>query len=254
MTDPCAIFRLDGRVAIVTGASSGLGERFARLLAAAGANVVATARRADRLADLAAEVEGVHAIPCDVTDAESRAALLAETVARFGRVDVLVNNAGLAGPVPSESETVEHFEALVDVNLTALFALSQLAARQMIEQGAGAIVNIASAHGLVAATPIKQAAYAASKGGVVNLTRQLGTEWARKGIRVNAIAPGFFASEMTTDLWDDERSLEWIRRTDPMGRTGEAHELDGALLLLAGEAGSYITGQTIAVDGGWTAI
>lgn len=167
---------------------------------------------------------------------------------------MLVNNAGVSGAIPSESETLEHFQRVLDVNLTSLFALTQLCARDMIQRRSGSVVNIASIHGLVAATPIKQAAYAASKGGVVNLTRQLGTEWARKGVRVNAIAPGFFPSEMTRELWNEEKASAWIRRTNPMGRPGEPYELDGAVLLLASDTSSYITGQTIAVDGGWTAI
>ncbi len=254
MTQIADPFRLDGRTAIVTGASSGLGNRFARVLAAAGAEVLATARRAERLEALAAEVDGIHAFACDVTDPQSRELLVAHAVERFGRIDVLVNNAGLGGAEPAETETVAHFETVVDVNLTAVFALAQLAGRQMIDQGAGSIVNVASMYGLVAAAPLKQASYTASKGGVVNLTRQLGAEWARKGVRVNAIAPGFFPSEMTTDVWEDERTLTWLRRRAPIGRTGESHELDGALLLLASDAGSYMVGQTLAVDGGWTAI
>lgn len=253
MLKPQDLFSLDGRVAIVTGASSGLGSRFTQLLAAAGATVVAAARRADRLDELAASEERVHAFTADVTDAASRKKLIDSTVDCFGRVDVLVNNAGLGGAVPAESETVEQFERMLDVNLTSVFALSQLAFRAMIDQGSGSIINVASMYGLVASTPIKQASYTASKGGVINLTRQLGTEWARKGVRVNAIAPGFFPTEMTTEVWDDDQTLSWLRRNTPMGRTGDIPELDGALLLLASDASSYIVGQTIAVDGGWTA-
>jgi NAD(P)-dependent dehydrogenase (short-subunit alcohol dehydrogenase family) len=123
----------------------------------------------------------------------------------------------------------------------------------MLEQGSGSIVNVASMFGLVGSAPIRQASYCASKGAVVNLTRELGAQWARRGVRVNAIAPGFFLSEMTTGLWEDERSMAFLRRMTPAGRPGEPHELDGVLLFLAADASTFVTGQTIAVDGGWTA-
>jgi hypothetical protein len=244
---------LAGRVAIVTGASSGLGERFARVLRAAGADVVAAARRADRLERLTGEVDGVVSCVCDVSRDEDLQRLVDFTTERFGHIDVLVNNAGVGQSYPAEEEPLEHFRHVVDVNLNALFALSQLVGRTMIEQGSGSIVNIASMFGLVAAAPIKQASYCASKGAVVNLTRELGAEWARKGVRVNAIAPGFFPSEMTAQMFEEPRTLEWMRRNVPAGRMGDAHELDGVLLFLASDASTYVTGQTIAVDGGWTA-
>ncbi len=244
---------LAGRVAIVTGASSGLGERFARVLRAAGADVVAAARRADRLERLTSEVDGVVSCVCDVSRDEDLERLVDFTQERFGRIDVLVNNAGVGQSYPAEEEPLEHFRHVVDVNLNALFALSQLAGRVMIEQGTGSIVNIASMFGLVGAAPIKQASYCASKGAVVNLTRELGAQWARKGVRVNAIAPGFFPSEMTEQMFSEPRTLEWMTRNVPAGRTGEAHELDGLLLFLASDASTYVNGQTIAVDGGWTA-
>jgi NAD(P)-dependent dehydrogenase (short-subunit alcohol dehydrogenase family) len=244
---------LAGRVAIVTGASSGLGERFARVLRAAGAEVVAAARRADRLERLTSEVDGVLSCVCDVSRDEDLQRLVDFTKERFGHIDVLVNNAGVGQSYPAEEEPLEHFRHVVDVNLNALFALSQLVGRAMIEQGAGSIVNIASMFGLVAAAPIKQASYCASKGAVVNLTRELGAEWARKGVRVNAIAPGFFPSEMTEQMFAEPRTLEWMTRNVPAGRAGHVHELDGVLLFLASDASTYVTGQTIAVDGGWTA-
>jgi NAD(P)-dependent dehydrogenase (short-subunit alcohol dehydrogenase family) len=248
-----SLFRLDGRVCIVTGASSGLGSRFTRVLHGAGATVVAAARREDRLADLADELgDRVVALHCDVAVESSTAALAEEVVRRFGRIDVLVNNAGVGNVVRAEDESLESFRWTVDVNLNGLFALTQAVARNMLHFKSGSIINIASVLGLVAGTPIRQAAYCASKGAVVNLTRELGAQWARKGVRVNALAPGWFPSEMTqAEMFDAESGRNFIAENCPMGRPGRIDELDGALLFLAGEASSYVTGQTLAVDGGW---
>ncbi|HSL58702.1 MAG TPA: glucose 1-dehydrogenase [Acidimicrobiales bacterium] len=251
--DLASLFRLDGRTAIVTGASSGLGTRFARVLHAAGADVVLAARRLDRIEALAADLPGSVPVRCDVSVDAELEALVATTLERFGHIDVLVNNAGIGTPYPAEHETSEHFRSVVDVNLNATFVLSQLVARHMIEQRSGSIVNIASVLGLVGSAPIKQASYCASKGAVVNLTRELGAQWGRKGVRVNAIAPGWFPSEMTADMFADDGSVDWIARNTPMARGGLEQELDGALLLLASDASSYMTGHTLVVDGGWTA-
>ena len=251
--DPLAPFRLDGKVAIVTGASSGLGARFARVLHGAGASVVVAARRKDRLDALAAELDGALSVACDVADDLQLHGLVDETMAAHGRIDVLVNNAGIGTPMPAADEPPSHFRDVVAVNLTAAFVLSQLAGRVMLAQGSGVIVNVASVLGLVASAPIHQASYTASKGGLVNLTREMAAQWARKGIRVNALAPGWFQSEMTGEMFEDEKSMEWVRRNAPMARAGEPHELDGALLFLASDASSYVTGHVLTVDGGWTA-
>jgi NAD(P)-dependent dehydrogenase (short-subunit alcohol dehydrogenase family) len=253
--DPLRPFRLDGKVSIVTGASSGLGARFARVLDGAGARVVVAARRAERLEALAGELRDALPVACDVTDPAARAALVDAAVEHFGRVDVLVNNAGTTHVGPALEEDDDTFERVVAVNLTAPFALTRLAATRMLEHGdGGTVVNIASVLGFVGIGRIPQAGYTAAKGGLVNLTRELAAQWARQDIRVNAIGPGWFASEMTREMFDDERGMAFIRRTVPMGRPGDGHELDGALLFLASSASSYVTGQTIPVDGGWTVV
>jgi hypothetical protein len=253
--DPLAAFRLDEKVAIVTGASSGLGARFAKVLDAAGAKVVLVARRKERLEQLANELSNdALPLPTDLSDANQRDAVVQQAIDTYGRVDVLVNNAGMVDAEPAIDEAVETFTDVIEVNLIAPFALAKTAAKAMLENGGGAIVNVASILGLRGVGQIPQAGYAASKGGIVNLTRELGAQWARKGIRVNAIAPGWFESEMTSDMFAEESGHKWVARRAPMGRHGKEGELDGALLYLASDASSYVTGQILAVDGGWTSV
>ena len=252
---PEAAFRLDGKVAVITGASSGLGERFARVLAGAGARVVLTARRVDRLERLASELDGAVVVACDRSRVDTLERPIDAAIEQCGGVDILVNNAGIENSAPALEESVERFREVLDVNLVAPFVLARSAARNMLERGTGgSIVNIASVLGLVGVGRIPQAAYTASKGGLVNLTRELSAQWSRDGVRVNAIAPGFFESEMTEQLLGDERGRRWVQRGATMNRHGHAHELDGALLFLAGDASSFVTGQILAVDGGWTSV
>jgi NAD(P)-dependent dehydrogenase (short-subunit alcohol dehydrogenase family) len=258
MSDPLRAFRLDGRVAVVTGASSGMGVEFARALAGAGAQVVIAARRIERLAALAKEIGDAGgealAVACDVAKEADIDALVDATIARFGRADVLVNNAGSTQILPAEAVAIADWRAQIDVNLTGVFVCAQRFGRKMIEARRGTIVNVASILGMVGSGQVTQAAYAASKGGVINLTRELGAQWARKGIRVNGLAPGWFPTEMTGDMFGDEGSLKWMRSRTPMGRAGELSELVGPLLFLASDASSFMTGQTIAIDGGWTIV
>lgn len=244
-------FRLDGKVVVITGASSGLGAGFAHAVAGAGADVVLAARRTDRLEEVARGVEKLDrravCVTADVTDPESCAHVARTAIDHFGHVDVLINNAGLGSAVPAIRETPEEFRAVVDVNLFGAYWMAQAAARVM-EPGSS-IVNIASVLGLVKSYA-PQAAYAAGKAGMIGLTRDLSQQWAaRRGIRVNAVAPGYFASEMTEDL--PEGPLQnFLDGTCTLGRLGEQTELDAAVIFLASPASSYVTGVTLAVDGG----
>ena len=251
--DPLAAFRLDGQVALVTGASSGLGERFARVLHAAGATVVVAARRQERLAALVGELSGAVAIAADLSRADTRQRLVAEVVESCGTVDVLVNNAGVGHTVAVEDEDVDTFRQTMEINVTAVWHLCKEVGVPMVAQRSGSIVNVASMLGFVGSTPVKQAHYVASKGAVVTLTKELALQWARKGVRVNALCPGWFPSEMTAGMESDEGSQRFITTNSPIPRMGEADELDGPLLLLASGAGSFMTGHSLVVDGGWLA-
>ena len=244
-------FSLAGKIALVTGASSGLGAGFAVALAQAGADVVLAARRLDRLKAISGEIEKLGrsalAVPADVTDPGACRAVVQAAVGRFGRLDVLINNAGLGTAVPALRETPEQFREVIDVNLMGAYWMAQAAA-QVMPPGS-AIVNVASVLGLIKSS-LPQAAYAASKAGLIGLTRDLNQQWSgRRGIRVNAVAPGYFRSEMTDQIPPGQVD-EFVARTSTLGRMGEQHELDTAVIFLASPASSYIAGVTLAVDGG----
>jgi hypothetical protein len=248
------LFSLDDRVALVTGASSGLGERFARFLQGAGATVIAAARRLDRLQTLAASSDQIHARACDVGDADQIRALIDGIVAEHGRIDVVVNNAGTADSASALKQHDDEFAHVLAINLVAPYLISKYAAQAMIAaHGTGAIINIASILGQRGSAIATQTGYAASKGGIESLTRSLAAQWARHGIRVNALAPGWFETEMTAEMFASDQATSWVAGRTPLGRHGREGELDGPLLLLASDAGSYITGQTLIVDGGWCA-
>ena len=254
MSEPTVLdlFRLDGKVAVVTGASSGLGVAFAQALAEAGADVVLGARRVDRLEETAALVRAAGrravTVATDVADPASCQALVDAAVAELGRVDVLVNNAGVGTAVPATHETPEQFRQVIDVNLNGCYWMAQACGRVM--QPGSSIINISSVLGLTTAG-LPQAAYAASKAGLIGLTRDLAQQWSgRKGIRVNALAPGFFVSEMTDEYKPGYLDSQMPRI--PLGRTGDPAELAATAVWLASPAGGYVVGQTIVVDGGLT--
>ncbi|WP_253913306.1 SDR family NAD(P)-dependent oxidoreductase [Pseudoruegeria sp. HB172150] len=249
------MFSLAGKTVLVTGASSGMGEALALTMAAAGAaKVIIVARRKERLDALAAAHSAFVPIACDLISETARSELI-EEVHGHGRVDVLINTAGMiADVVPGEDETRENIERTMQLNLIAPFEMCQAVAPQMREAGSGAIINVASISGVVGVGRIPQASYVASKSGLVGLTRELAAQWGRWGIRVNSIAAGYFMSDLTVDMFASPKMAEWQRSRQPMNFRGEPSDFAGTALLLASDAGRFITGQAIAVDGGWTAI
>ena len=254
MNDPLNVFRLDGKIALVTGASSGIGAQTVKLFSSLGAKVIAAARREDRLQDLANQYPDVIAVKCDVGVEADCKNLVDTIINEYGKIDILINNAGISDPIPALEEDLDQFKRVIQIDLISCFHLAQLCAQHMeTQETGGAIVNVASIHGFVGSSPNNQPGYTAAKGGLINLTRELALEWARHGIRVNAIAPGYITTELTDEMIAGESGRKWIERNTPMRRPGEVNELDGAMLLLASDAGSYITGETIAIDGGWLA-
>jgi 3-oxoacyl-[acyl-carrier protein] reductase len=246
------IFDLSGRIALVTGASSGLGARFAQVLAANGAAVALVARRKDRLDELQKQLTAsgarAVAIEADVTDRAAVVRAYEQAEAALGRVSILVNNAGVAHSTRAVELTEEEYRRVIGTNLDAVFFVAQEAARRMLAaNGRGSIINIASVLGLNVAKGT--AAYAIAKAGVIQMTKALALELAFKGVRVNAIAPGWFVTEINRDYLMSEAGQK-LTRDIPAGRFGKDGDLDGALLLLASDAGAYMTGATLVVDGG----
>lgn len=246
-------FRLDGRVAVVTGASSGLGEGIARALAQAGARVAVVARRYERLAKLADEIGGCP-VACDLAEMAEVAEVVPAVHDQLGAPEILVNAAGsYVSRERAEDEKLDAIRRTLDLNLVAPFVLAQHVYPHMAAVGRGAIVNISSIGGQVGIPGIPQASYAASKLGLSGLTTELAVQWARSGIRVNTIAPGFFRSELTAAMYTDERTTTWLHRNTPLPWDGTVDDFTGAVLWLVGDASRYVTGQTIIIDGGWTA-
>ncbi|MGQ0512244.1 MAG: SDR family oxidoreductase [Betaproteobacteria bacterium] len=253
------LFDLSGRCAIVTGGSRGLGLQIAEALGEMGATVALTARKQDELdaavAHLANQGVTAHAFVCDIGNREAIVPAAQAILAKLGRVDVLVNNAGATWGAPAEDHPLEAWDKLVNLNLTGTFLLAQFTARRaMIPARYGRIINVASVNGVQANDPrlVKTAAYVATKHGVVGLTRQLAAEWGRYGITVNALCPGFFPSKMTKATLG--KDLQMIVEATPTGRVGNEEDLKGAAVLLASDAGAHITGQAIVVDGGATIV
>lgn len=249
------LFDLSGKTAIVTGGSRGIGREMAEGLAEAGANLMLCARRAEWLGETLAEFRGknfsVEGKTGDVSKAEDVQAIVDETVSKFGRVDVLINNAGTSWGAMPEEMSLAQWQKVIDVNLTGCFLMAQACGREMLKMNSGSIINIASISGITSsANGPFYAGYVASKAGLIGLTRELAASWGRKGIRVNAIAPGFFHSRLADAVIDIyERS---IQETNAIPRIGEEGELKGTAVFLASDASSYVTGQTIVVDGGMT--
>jgi gluconate 5-dehydrogenase len=249
------LFDLTGRRALVTGSSKGIGFALARGLAGAGAEIVLNARNATALADAAATLEGegatVRTASFDVTDHAAVKAAVDAVEADFGPIDILVNNAGMQHRGPLEDFSPEAFETLMRTNVTSVFNVGQAVARHMIGRGQGRIVNIASVQSMLARPGI--APYTASKGAVSNLTKGMATDWAKYGLQINALAPGYFETELNAALVADPAFSEWLAKRTPAGRWGKVEELVGACLFLASDAASFVNGHTLYVDGGITA-
>jgi 2-dehydro-3-deoxy-D-gluconate 5-dehydrogenase len=254
-----SVFDLTGKAAIVTGASRGLGVSFAQGLAKAGCDIAICARSFNELLQVAKELEAfghkVVPIRADISRPDDAVNLIEETLQALGHIDVLVNNAGTTEVVDAAEMTLEQWQRVIDTNLTGVFLCAQAAGQQMLKQGHGKIINIASMYGISAASCISLASYVSSKSGVLGLTRQLAVEWAPRGLQVIALAPGFFASEQTKWAFRPGNELgEKLLAKVPMGRMGKLEELEGTIVYLASSASNYMNGQALIMDGGFLAL
>lgn len=252
------MFDFHGRVALVTGGSSGLGFEFAKALAGQGADVAIVARRADRLAENKKKIEdtyGVHCFTaqCDVCNPDQVRSTVAAVIERFGKIDILVANAGIGGRGEASEMSDEDWMKVINTNLCGVYYFCREVGRSMIKNHYGRIINISSLYGLVGKKNMCSASYSAAKGGVIGLTKALACEWGEHGITVNAISPGYYPTELMTPWIDSEKYLEFFRTRCPVGRKGNMNEADSTVLFLAAEESSYITGITVPMDGGWTA-
>ncbi|BCN32296.1 glucose 1-dehydrogenase [Anaeromicropila herbilytica] len=252
------LFDLKGKVAIVTGASSGLGVQFAKALAKQGADIVIVARRLEKLNAVKVEIEalGVRCLPikCDVLNNDEIKATVEEAIEHFGKIDILVNNAGIALAEPAEVQSDETWRRMIDMNLNSVYFFAREVGKHMVQNKYGKIINVGSIHSSVAMCGMPLNAYCTTKGGVLMMTKSLANEWAKYNITVNAIGPAYFESEMTENVVGDNSFQQLVQAFCPMGRIGKNGELDGAVVYFASDASSYTTGQLLSVDGGWTAL
>ena len=253
-------FDLKGQVAIVTGCSTGLGVQMAKALANQGATIIPVARRQEKIEAVAKELTeefGVETLPirCDITDTDAVEALVDKVLEKFGRIDIVINNAGTGAVAPAEDITDDQFSSEINIDLFGTFKVARAAAKKaMIPAGYGRIINIASMYGLVGNKIAPASPYHAAKGGVVNLTRALAAEWGKLGITVNAICPGYFWTPLTKETLDSEWFKEYAKASIPMERYGKEGELDTTALFLASRASGYVNGVMIPVDGGYTCV
>lgn len=252
------MFDLTGKKAVVTGASSGLGVQYAKALAAQGADVALLARRIDKLEMVKNEIIGMGrqcvAVKCDVTVEGEIVFAINQILQAFGRIDILVNNAGVSAISPAEAMSEADWDKVLDTNLKGVFLMAKHVGGQMIKQQYGKVINISSIFGAVGNTAFPVCNYHAAKHGVIGLTKALADEWAKYNITVNAIGPGFFESEMTAAAINTPDFQKYVEVSCPMKRIGKPGELNGALIFLSSDASTYVTGQTIFVDGGWTSV
>lgn len=251
------MFDLTGRVAVVTGASTGLGRQFALALARQGASMAIMARRKNKLEEVAKEIRAIGTkclvLPCDVTKLDQVKSCVAAVVKEYGKVDILVNDAGGGASHPLEEMTDEDWQHNIDLDLTAVFQCTREFGKEMLKKGYGRVINIASILGMVGNKDVPVVGYHAAKGGVINFTRAAAAEWATKGVNVNAICPGFFPSEANSP--EAMAAMDaFIRRCTPMGRPGKEGELDSTVVFLAADESTYVTGAIVPCDGGWTCI